>query len=165
MLFSAPIYLKQVVKKGLWRVSLPNFTLINDNLGTITSRKLHDGSIGAQFDSSITYIAAPSSALDRIKSFTGGTTNADGFIEIPSCNTANFTFTITFTMTNNVFTLPGNSFVEEDDTNCIMKIVEHGQPFWMMGLPFLKNYYSVYDAERALFGLALPRARPGKVPS
>lgn len=111
--------------------------------------------MGIGFDTSIDYIGAPASAFAIVQQYTGGSVNQDGKLEF---NCGDLNILIYFQMTNVLFNLPSKSLVDND---CVINMVSIPQNYWVMGLPFLKNYFSVYDAERGMVGLATPLPLPG----
>ena len=75
-----------------------------------------------------------------------------------SCNSSQFDDfpDLRFTVDGNNYYIPRESYVEREfGMKCVVRIMHYDDmPFWILGLNFFHNYYTVFDLENKKVGFA-----------
>ncbi len=63
---------------------------------------------------------------------------------------------MTFKIDNVKYIIPRNGWVERtDEGQCVIKFMHApNRPYWILGLNFFQNYYTVFDYENNAIGFA-----------
>lgn len=137
-----------------WEIRLDNFLIGNDE---------HDvGRAKAILDSGSNMILMPQAYFKKLTESLGARRRMSHLWEI-ECSSRRSLPSIGFILDGVEFTMtPSDYTIMDEDRTCILSIVPYsgamgGKSYWILGDPFLRKYYSVFDAERNKIGLALSR--------
>lgn len=138
-----------------WEVEMQRFLIDEAERGP----SLHDAAV---IDSGTTMILCPEDAFQRIMHSTGAKPVAgmQAMYEI-SCRRRSDLPDIGFMLDGAVFWMTPFEYSDVDDAGrCILSIRAYNSQvgrkrYWILGDPFIRAYYSVFDAENGLIGLGL----------
>lgn len=148
------IYLPVVGGFDYWKVQLDSVNIVTTSLTSPL------GSF-AVFDTSTAYISGPTSNTTIINGIIGGTQQPDGR-DLLNCGAIETYPNVTFVLSGNSFVLTPFQYVVFDalTSQCFSPFVGKnytnpcGPAIWVLGLAFLRAYYSSYDIVNNQVGLA-----------
>jgi len=108
-------------------------------------------------DTGTSVLAGPSSSLDPIITMIGNVTD--------DCSNVDKLPTITFTLGGKDFDLGPDYYVirakgdsGKDECQLGIQSINAGVPIWILGDPFLRKFYTIWDAEQQRIGFATAKA-------
>uniref|UniRef100_A0A4X2KH32 Peptidase A1 domain-containing protein n=1 Tax=Vombatus ursinus TaxID=29139 RepID=A0A4X2KH32_VOMUR len=111
-------------------------------------------------DTGTSLLTAPQSIFSELMQYIGAEEDENGAYLV-SCSNIDSLPTLTFNINDVNFPLPPSAYVlQADSTYCEVGIMatyltsQSGQPFWILGDVFLRNYYSVFDLGNNRVGFA-----------
>ncbi|XP_028652454.1 gastricsin-like [Erpetoichthys calabaricus] len=156
-MYSGQIYWAPVTQELYWQVAIDGFQINNQETGWCS-----DG-CQAIVDTGTSLLTCPQQYLGYLQQYIGAQANQYGEYII-DCNNMSNMPTITFTINGVTFPLPPSAYtlVNNDNggTYCTSGIMgtylpsQNGQPLWILGDVFLRQYYSVYDRQNNQVGFA-----------
>lgn len=150
-----------LVDKGVWRIRASSI-----RIGTAKNPiDLQPNGVDIGFDLSIGHLAAPREAFNVIVQQTGASedpsTGLTTYI-IKNCNNSFEQMDITVVLGNKDHVIPSKNYIvpydDSDFRTCFINIIPIDQNYWIMGTPFLLQYYSVFDAEKSRIGFGDPKS-------
>jgi saccharopepsin len=116
---------------------------------------------GAIFDSGSPRIALPQTLVQIIHKEMGAKSGDHGDFYV-DCDRRQSLPDLTFTLAGQNFTLTSTDYIVHAGDNCVSMLIgidfpSPPGPFALLGVPFLKKWYSVFDLEHDVVGLALAR--------
>ncbi|XP_012585477.1 PREDICTED: oviduct-specific glycoprotein [Condylura cristata] len=143
-LYSGAIVWTPVTREVYWQIAIEEFA--------IGSQATNWCSQGCQaiVDTGTFLLAVPQYYLDSFLQETGAEQAENGDYVV-DCDSIERMPTITFVISGAQFPLPPSAYVLNNDGYCRLGIEAtyvpspNGQPLWILGDVFLKEYYSVYD--------------------
>jgi cathepsin D len=169
-----------LVLQEWWTVALTGL-MVGDNAKVVSTSSL--GSQTAIIDSGTSLIVGPDdqimNLMDTIQTVSGVPVYYDSSSDLYAiyCSDVDSLPVITFTLMGSDkqqyhFTMPGATYVITSLTNnprvCVLSFQKSGSMSsgtvdWILGDPFLRTYYSVYDYQNARVGLAAAYPSAGSV--
>nr|XP_020653661.1 gastricsin-like [Pogona vitticeps] len=151
-LYSGEISWTPVTREVYWQIGIEEFAIGNEATGWCS-----DG-CQAIVDTGTTQITIPKQYLGTFLQAVGAEDYNGEFLV--NCNNVQNMPTITFVINGSEFPLPPSAYVSNNDGTCIV-VVEptylpspNGEPLWILGDVFLREYYSVFDMANNRVGFA-----------
>lgn len=137
----------QTVRSGFWQVTLEDVAIANTALGI--------GNHQAAIDSGTSMIAGPSSMINTIE--------AEVALE-QDCSNYNLLPTVGFVIGGTILNMEPSDYVHKDagTQECFTQFLKIDLPppkgpLLLLGDPFLKKYYSIFDRDTLKMGFALSK--------
>ncbi|XP_074046429.1 pepsin B [Macrotis lagotis] len=152
-LYSGQITWTPVTQELYWQIAIEEFAMGNQATGWCTQ------GCQAIVDTGTFLLAVPQQYMNAFLQATGAQQAQNGDFVI-NCNYIQNMPTITFVINGSQFPLPPNAYVFNNNGYCRLGIEAtylpspSGQPLWILGDVFLKEYYSVYDMANNRVGFA-----------
>ncbi|KAL0970627.1 hypothetical protein UPYG_G00244680 [Umbra pygmaea] len=151
--YKHPIHWTPVTDETYWQIGIQGFQ--------VNGHKRNWCSQGCQaiVDTGTSYLTAPQSVMRSLIQSIGASQNQYGQFEV-DCSQVKKLPTLTFTISGVKFPLPPSAYIEKIQGVCLVAISQtyllsqNGQPLWILGDVFLKEYYSVYDRTKNRVGFA-----------
>jgi len=132
-----------------WQVKLDAFTINGASMTTVKN---------AVIDTGTSLLAGPTAEVKKIAKAAGATPFIKGEYLIPcSQKTSGINFDIV--IGGKTFTLTPNDYIIPDESICLFGMVgldipaPHG-PLWILGDPFIRTFYSIFDLQNSRMGFA-----------
>ncbi|XP_044307225.1 pepsin B-like [Varanus komodoensis] len=152
-LFTGEISWAPVTHEKYWQIGMEKFSI--GNKATDWCSK------GCQVvvDTGTSQLTIPGQYLKSFLQAVGAKQAGDGEFLV-NCNNIQKMPTITFVINRSQFPLPPSAYVTKNNGYCTVAVVAtylpavNGQPLWIFGDVFLKEYYSVFDMGNNRIGFA-----------
>ncbi|KAK6472011.1 gastricsin-like isoform X2 [Huso huso] len=155
--YTGDIYWTDVTSETYWQIGINGFSINNQETGWCS------GGCQAIVDTGTSLLTCPQQYLGYLQQYIGAQANENGEYIIDCNNLANMP-TISFNINGVNFPLPPSAYTIVNNQNgqqyCTSGIMgtylpsQNGQPLWILGDVFLRQYYSVYDRQNNSVGFA-----------
>ncbi|ELK30793.1 PREDICTED: gastricsin [Myotis davidii] len=152
-LYSGQIVWAPVTQELYWQIAIQEFAIGDQATGWCSQ------GCQAIVDTGTFLLAVPQQYMGSFLQATGAEQAQNGDFVV-ACNSVESLPTITFTISGSQFPLPPSAYVLNNNGYCRLGIEAtylpspNGQPLWILGDVFLKEYYSVYDMAHNRVGFA-----------
>ncbi|XP_036199964.1 pepsin B [Myotis myotis] len=152
-LYSGQIVWAPVTQELYWQIAIQEFAIGDQATGWCSQ------GCQAIVDTGTFLLAVPQQYMGSFLQATGAQQAQNGDFVV-ACNSVESLPTITFIISGSQFPLPPSAYVLHNNGYCRLGIEAtylpspNGQPLWILGDVFLKEYYSVYDMANNRVGLA-----------
>uniref|UniRef100_F7FJM0 Pepsin B n=1 Tax=Monodelphis domestica TaxID=13616 RepID=F7FJM0_MONDO len=152
-LYSGQITWTPVTQEVYWQIGIEEFAIGNQATGWCSQ------GCQAIVDTGTFLLAVPQQYMSAFLQATGAQQAQNGDFMV-NCNYIQDMPTITFVINGSQFPLPPSAYVFNNNGYCRLGIEAtylpspNGQPLWILGDVFLKEYYSVYDMANNRVGFA-----------
>ncbi|XP_073472026.1 gastricsin-like [Aquarana catesbeiana] len=152
--YSGQIYWTPVTSETYWQIGIQGFSVNGQATGWCSQ--------GCQgiVDTGTSLLTAPQSVFSSLIQSIGAQQDQNGQYAV-SCSNIQSLPTISFTISGVSFPLPPSAYVLQQNSGyCTIGIMptylpsQNGQPLWILGDVFLRQYYSVYDLGNNQVGFA-----------
>ncbi|XP_054837019.1 pepsin B-like [Eublepharis macularius] len=151
-LFSGQITWAPVTREVYWQIGIEEFAIGNQATGWCSQ------GCQAIVDTGTFLLAVPQQYMGNFLQAVGAQQYNGEYVV--NCNNVQSMPTITFVINGSQFPLPPSAYVANNNGYCSVQIEATylpsptGQPLWILGDVFLKEYYSVYDMANNRVGFA-----------
>ncbi|XP_063153659.1 pepsin B-like [Candoia aspera] len=141
-----------VTEEMYWKIAIDEFDIGNQATGWCS-----DG-CQAVVDTGTFLLAVPQQYIGALLNALGATESNYEFV-VP-CDKVPSMPTITFVINGSKFPLPPSAYIAHDNGLCVVAVEttyipsRSGEPLWILGDVFLKEYYSVFDLANNRVGFA-----------
>ncbi|KAJ1137923.1 hypothetical protein NDU88_004317 [Pleurodeles waltl] len=110
-------------------------------------------------DTGTPLLTVPKQYIGSLVQYLGGQQTQNGQYVV-NCNTVQNLPSLTFTISGATFPIPPSAYILQINGDCVIGVestylpARNGQPLWILGDVFLRQYYSVYDFGNNRVGLA-----------
>ncbi|XP_066208907.1 pepsin B-like [Saccopteryx leptura] len=152
-LYSGQIVWAPVTQELYWQIAIQEFAIGHQATGWCSQ------GCQAIVDTGTFLLAVPQQYMGSFLQATGAQQAQNGDFVV-NCNSVPSLPTITFIISGSQFPLPPSAYVFNNNGYCRLGIEAtylpspSGQPLWILGDVFLKEYYSVYDMANNRVGFA-----------
>ncbi|CAK6439198.1 unnamed protein product [Pipistrellus nathusii] len=152
-LYSGQIVWAPVTQEMYWQIAIQEFAIGNQATGWCSE------GCQAIVDTGTFLLAVPQQYMGSFLQATGAQQAQNGDFVV-ACDSVQSLPTITFIISGSQFPLPPSAYVLNNNGYCRLGIEAtylpspNGQPLWILGDVFLKEYYSVYDMASNRVGFA-----------
>ncbi|XP_070252617.1 pepsin B [Myotis yumanensis] len=152
-LYSGQIVWAPVTQELYWQIAIQEFAIGDQATGWCSQ------GCQAIVDTGTFLLAVPQQYMGSFLQATGAQQAQNGDFVV-ACNSVESLPTITFIISGSQFPLPPSAYVLNNNGYCRLGIEAtylpspNGQPLWILGDVFLKEYYSVYDMANNRVGFA-----------
>uniref|UniRef100_A0A8C9XXY2 Progastricsin n=1 Tax=Sander lucioperca TaxID=283035 RepID=A0A8C9XXY2_SANLU len=158
-MYQGQIYWTPVTAETYWQIG------VQGSVFEINGQETGWCSQGCQsiVDTGTSQLTAPSQFLANIMQAIGAQQSQYGMYMV-DCSQINNLPTLSFVISGTAFPLPPSAYIEQQNQNgyqfCSVSITptylpsQNGQPLWIFGDVFLREYYSVYDRTNNRVGFA-----------
>ncbi|XP_028440740.1 gastricsin-like [Perca flavescens] len=156
-MYQGQIYWTPVTSETYWQIGVQGFQINGQETGWCSQ--------GCQsiVDTGTSSLTAPSQYMGNIMQAIGAQQSQYGMYMV-DCSQINNLPTLSFVISGTAFPLPPSAYIEQQNQNgyqfCSVNInptylpSQNGQPLWIFGDVFLREYYSVYDRTNNQVGFA-----------
>ncbi|XP_073472023.1 gastricsin-like [Aquarana catesbeiana] len=152
-LYSGQIYWTPVTEQIYWQIAINEFSVNGQPTGWCSQ--------GCQgiVDTGTPLLTIPQQYLDTLLQSLGAQQGQNGEYYV-NCNSVQNLPPISFTISGNQFSIPPSGYILQINGNCVVGFEStylpsrNGQPLWILGDVFLRQYYSVYDLGNNQVGFA-----------
>ncbi|XP_044538956.1 gastricsin-like, partial [Gracilinanus agilis] len=153
-MYTGDIYWAPVTEEAYWQIAINGFSIGGQATGWCS------GGCQAIVDTGTSLLTAPQQIFSELMQYIGAQQDENGSYLVSCSNTQSMP-TITFNINGVDFPLPPSAYVLPSTSSyCEVGIMptylpsQNGQPLWILGDVFLRNYYSVYDLGNNRVGFA-----------
>ncbi|XP_043861517.1 gastricsin-like [Dromiciops gliroides] len=153
-IYTGDIYWSPVTEEAYWQIAINGFSIGGQSTGWCSE------GCQAIVDTGTSLLTAPQQIFSELMQYIGAEEDENGDYLV-SCSNIQSLPTITFNINGVNFPLPPSAYVLPGNSNyCEVGIMptylpsQNGQPLWILGDVFLRNYYSVYDLGNNRVGFA-----------
>ncbi|XP_036375709.1 gastricsin-like [Megalops cyprinoides] len=152
--YQGQIYWTPVTAQTYWQIGIDGFLVNNRPTGWCSQ------GCQAIVDTGTSMLTCPQQFLGYVMRGLGAQQNQYGEYVV-DCNQVNNLPTLSFTISGVNFPLPPSAYIIQQNQFCMVGITptylpsQNGQPLWILGDVFLRQYYSVYDRTNNRVGFAL----------
>ncbi|KAM5180710.1 gastricsin-like [Mantella aurantiaca] len=152
-LYSGQIYWTPVTEQIYWQIGIDEFSVNGQASGWC-----NQGCQGI-VDTGTPLLTIPQQYLDKLLQYLGAGQGQNGEYYV-NCNNVQNLPSITFTISGNQFSIPPSGYILQNNGYCTVGFEptylpsRNGQPLWILGDVFLRQYYSVYDFGNNQVGFA-----------
>ncbi|KAM5182270.1 gastricsin-like [Mantella aurantiaca] len=152
-LYSGQIYWAPVTQELYWQVAVDEFSINGQATGWCSQ------GCQAMVDTGTSLLTIPQQFLGDFLQYVGAQETQNGEYVV-SCDNAQSLPTISFTINGVQFPLSPSAYILQNNGYCTVGVEvtylpsQNGQPFWILGDVFLRQYYSVYDMGNNRIGFA-----------
>ncbi|XP_025061659.1 gastricsin-like [Alligator sinensis] len=152
-LYSGEIMWAPVIQEVYWKIAIEEFSI-----GQTTTSWCSQGCQGI-VDTGTFQLTVPEQYIGELLQAVGVPENSD-YWEVDCNNIQNMPI-LTFSVNGNQLSLPPTVYVLNDQDVCYIGVEttyvnsQNGQPVWILGNVFLRQYYSVFDIANNRVGFAL----------
>ncbi|XP_044142810.1 gastricsin-like isoform X2 [Bufo gargarizans] len=151
--YSGQITWTPVTSETYWQIGIQGFSINGQSTGWCSQ--------GCQgiVDTGTSLLTAPQGVFSSLMQDIGAQQDQSGNYAV-SCSSIQNLPTISFTISGTSFPLPPSAYVLQSNGYCTIGIEptylpsQNGQPLWILGDVFLRQYYSVYDLGNNQVGFA-----------
>ncbi|KAK5867539.1 hypothetical protein PBY51_012015 [Eleginops maclovinus] len=153
-LYQGQIYWTPVTSETYWQIGVQGFQINGEETGWCSQ--------GCQsvVDTGTSTLTAPSQYIGYIMQAIGAQQNQYGMYTV-DCSQVNNLPTLSFVISGVALALPPSAYINQNgDQYCTVNIAptylpsRNGQPLWIFGDVFLREYYSIYDRTYNRVGFA-----------
>ncbi|XP_072498165.1 gastricsin-like isoform X2 [Notamacropus eugenii] len=152
-LYTGDIHWAPVTEEAYWQIGISGFSFGGKSTGWCSE------GCQAIVDTGTSLLTAPQDIFSELMQYIGAEEDEGGYFV--SCSNIKSLPTLTFNINGVDFPLPPSAYVlSGDSTYCEVGIMatylssESGEPLWILGDVFLRNYYSVFDLGNNRVGFA-----------
>ncbi|XP_041965784.1 gastricsin-like [Alosa sapidissima] len=155
--YQGDIYWTPVTSESYWQIGIEEFQVNNQATDWCSQ------GCQAIVDTGTSMLTAPSQFISYLMQSFGAQQNQNGQATV-DCSQVNSLPTLTFTINGVDFPLPPSAYIisvsPSGENGCSVAITptylpsQNGQPLWILGDVFLREYYSVYDRTNNRVGFA-----------
>ncbi|XP_036129392.1 pepsin B [Molossus molossus] len=152
-LYSGQIVWAPVTQELYWQIAIQEFAIGNQATGWCSQ------GCQAIVDTGTFLLAVPQQYMGSLLQATGAQQAQNGDFVV-NCNSVQSLPVVTFIISGSQFPLPPSAYVLNNNGYCRLGVEAtylpspNGQPLWILGDVFLKEYYSVYDMANNRVGFA-----------
>ncbi|XP_015263096.1 PREDICTED: gastricsin-like [Gekko japonicus] len=152
-LYSGQIYWAPVTQELYWQIGIQTFSIGGQATGWCGQ------GCQAIVDTGTSLLTVPQQFMGSFLNAVGGQQNQYGEYVV-DCSSVQNLPTISFTINGISFPLPPTAYILNNNGYCTVGIEptylpsQNGQPLWILGDVFLRQYYSVYDMGNNRIGFA-----------
>ncbi|XP_073522853.1 gastricsin-like [Phyllobates terribilis] len=152
-LYSGQIYWAPVTQELYWQVAIDAFSINGQATGWCSQ------GCQAMVDTGTSLLTIPQQFLGTFLQTVGAEESQNGGYLV-NCNNVQSLPTISFTINGVQFPIPPSAYILQNNGYCTVGVEvtylpsQNGQPFWILGDVFLRQYYSVYDMGNNRVGFA-----------
>ncbi|XP_053103191.1 gastricsin-like [Hemicordylus capensis] len=152
-LYSGQIYWAPVTQELYWQIGIQEFSIGGQATGWCSQ------GCQAIVDTGTSLLTVPQQYMANFLQSVGAQQNQYGEYTV-DCSTVQNLPTISFTINGISFPLPPSAYILNNNGYCTVGIEptylpsQNGQPLWILGDVFLRQYYSVYDMGNNRVGFA-----------
>ncbi|XP_078497433.1 gastricsin-like [Lissotriton helveticus] len=152
-LFTGQIYWAPVTQEIYWQIGIGGFSIGGQESGWCSQ------GCQAIVDTGTPLLAVPKQYIGSLVQSLGGQQTQSGKYVV-NCNNVQNLPSLTFTINGATFPVPPSAYILQINGNCVIGVestylpARNGQPLWILGDVFLRQYYSVYDFGNNRVGLA-----------
>ncbi|XP_018104214.1 gastricsin [Xenopus laevis] len=152
-LYSGQIYWTPVTQEIYWQIAIDEFSVNGQATGWCSQ--------GCQgiVDTGTPLLTIPQQYLSTLLQYVGAQKAQNGEFLV-NCNNVQNLPPISFTISGNQFSIPPSAYILQINGYCVVGFEStylpsrNGQPLWILGDVFLRQYYSVYDFANNQVGFA-----------
>lgn len=147
--YSGDLIYVPLSSKTYWQVALDGFTINGKTVSTVKNGVIDTGT---------SLLAGPTSEVKAIAKLAGATPFLKGEYLIP-CSKKKDGVNFDIKIGGHTFTLTPTDYIIPDQTICLFGMIgldipaPHG-PLWILGDPFIRKFYSVFDLKEGRMGFA-----------
>ncbi|XP_030077410.1 gastricsin [Microcaecilia unicolor] len=151
--YTGQIYWTPVTQQEYWQIGIQGFSVNGRATGWCSQ------GCQAIVDTGTSLLTAPQQVFSTLMEYIGAEQNSNGDYAVSCSNIQNLP-TLSFTISGVSFPLPPSGYVLQNNGACTVGIMptylpsQNGQPLWILGDVFLREYYSVYDVSNNQVGFA-----------
>ncbi|XP_028263484.1 gastricsin-like [Parambassis ranga] len=153
-LYQGQVYWTPVTSETYWQIGVQGFQINGQETGWCSQ--------GCQsiVDTGTSMLTAPSQLLGNIMQAIGAQQNQYGDYLV-DCSQVNNLPTLSFVISGVSLPLPPSAYITQNNGYCVVGITptylpsQNGQPLWIFGDVFLREYYSIYDRSNNRVGFAV----------
>ncbi|XP_077155646.1 gastricsin-like isoform X2 [Ranitomeya variabilis] len=152
-LYSGEIYWAPVTQELYWQIAVDAFSINGQATGWCSQ------GCQAMVDTGTALLTIPQQFLGTFLQSVGAQESQNGAYLV-NCNNVQNLPTISFTINGVQFPIPPSAYILQNNGYCTVGVEvtylpsQNGQPFWILGDVFLRQYYSVYDMGNNRVGFA-----------
>ncbi|KAG8451070.1 hypothetical protein GDO86_003378 [Hymenochirus boettgeri] len=150
-LYTGQIYWAPLSQELYWQVALEEFSINGQATGWCSQ------GCQAIVDTGTTQLNIPQSYMTQLLPYLG--IQQSGSYSV-NCNDLQSMPTLSFTINGVSFPLPPSAYIEQENGYCYANFLDislpaqNGQPMWILGDVFLRQYYSIFDFGNNRIGFA-----------
>ncbi|KAG8451071.1 hypothetical protein GDO86_003379 [Hymenochirus boettgeri] len=152
-LYSGQIYWAPVSQELYWQIAIDEFSINGQATGWCSQ------GCQAMVDTGTALLTVPQQYMGTFLQSLGAQQNQYGEF-IVDCNSVQSLPPISFTINGVQFPIPPSAYILQNNGYCSVGVEvtylpsQNGQPFWILGDVFLRQYYSVFDMVNNRIGFA-----------
>ncbi|XP_077155644.1 gastricsin-like [Ranitomeya variabilis] len=152
-LYSGQILWAPVTQQVYWQIGIDEFAVNGQATGWCSN------GCQAIVDTGTSPLTIPQEYMGTLLQDLGAQQGQNGQFLV-DCNNVQNLPSISFTINGNQFSIPPSGYISENNGYCTVAFEEtylpsqNGQPLWILGDVFLRQYYSVYDMSNNRVGFA-----------
>ncbi|XP_075706767.1 gastricsin-like [Rhinoderma darwinii] len=152
-LYSGQILWAPVTQDVYWQIGIDEFSINGQATGWCSQ------GCQAIVDTGTSPLTVPQQYMDTLLQSLGAQQGQNGEFLI-NCNNVQNLPPISFTINGNQFPIPPSEYIIQNNGYCSVGVEvtylpsQNGQPLWILGDVFLRQYYSVYDMSNNRVGFA-----------
>ncbi|XP_069616215.1 gastricsin-like [Ranitomeya imitator] len=152
-LYSGQILWAPVTQQVYWQIGIDEFAVNGQATGWCSN------GCQAIVDTGTSPLTIPQEYMGTLLQDLGAQQGQNGQFLV-NCNNVQNLPSISFTINGNQFSIPPSGYISEYNGYCTVDFEEtylpsqNGQPLWILGDVFLRQYYSVYDMSNNRVGFA-----------
>ncbi|XP_073472022.1 gastricsin-like [Aquarana catesbeiana] len=152
-LYSGQIQWAPVTQEVYWQIGVDAFSVNGQATGWCSQ------GCQAIVDTGTSPLTIPQQYMGTLLQYMGAQQGQNGQFLV-NCNNLQNLPTISFTISGVQFPIPPSGYIIQNNGYCVVSVEEtylpsqNGQPLWILGDVFLRQYYSVYDMSNNRIGFA-----------
>ncbi|XP_075706766.1 gastricsin-like [Rhinoderma darwinii] len=151
-LYSGQINWAPVTQELYWQIAIDEFSINEQATGWCSQ------GCQAMVDTGTSLLTIPQQYLGTFLQYVGAQSQNGEYLV--NCNNVQNLPTISFTINGVQYPIPPSAYILQNNGYCTVGVEvtylpsQNGQPFWILGDVFLRQYYSVYDMGNNRMGFA-----------
>ncbi|KAM8976708.1 gastricsin-like isoform 1-T1 [Pelodytes ibericus] len=152
-LYSGQIYWAPVTQELYWQIAIDEFSINGQATGWCSQ------GCQAMVDTGTSLLTVPQQFMGSLLQYLGAEESQNGGFLV-NCNSVQSLPPISFTINGVQFPIPPSAYILQNNGYCSVGVEvtylpsQNGQPFWILGDVFLRQYYSIYDMGNNQMGFA-----------
>ncbi|XP_063813317.1 gastricsin-like [Pseudophryne corroboree] len=152
-LYSGQINWAPVTQELYWQIAIDEFSVNGQATGWCSQ------GCQAMVDTGTSLLTVPQQYMGTLLQYLGAQQSQNGEFLV-NCNNVQSLPPISFTINGVQFPIPPSAYILQNNGYCTVGVEvtylpsQNGQPFWILGDVFLRQYYSVYDMGNNRMGFA-----------